>query len=275
MAQEVLTGPLPQTQPPRRPAIPWDKWALQLNAFLTYSFLYLPILILVVFSFSNSSLSGVWGGFTLDWYSSLFRNQRLMESLWNSVIVASVSMLISTIIGTTTALAMERFRFRGRTAYDVVLYLPIVIPDIVMAVMLLLFFSTALQLINGLAGTTLRPSLVTVIIAHVAFNISFVTVVVRASLKNFDWRLEEAAQDLGANEWQTSLYITLPLIAPGILGGALLAFTLSLDDYVITFSPTARVPPPCPSKSLARFGAASPPKSMPSQPSCSLPRLSW
>jgi spermidine/putrescine transport system permease protein len=107
-----------------------------------------------------------------------------------------------------------------------------------MAVMLLLFFSTALQLINGFLGTAWRPSLVTVTIAHIAFNISFVAVVVRASLKHFDWRLEEAAQDLGANEWQTFFRITLPLILPGILGGALLAFTLSLDDYVITFFTT-------------------------------------
>lgn len=235
MAEQILTRPIPQAQPPQRPPLRWGDWALRLNAFFTYSFLYIPIVVLVIFSFSNSSLSGAWGGFTLDWYISLFQNERLMTALWNSITVASASMIISTIIGTMTAIAMERFRFRGRTAYDIVLYLPIVIPDIVMAVMLLLFFTTALQLINGIAGTSLRPSLITVIIAHVAFNISFVAVVVRASLKNFDWRLEEAAQDLGANEWQTFLYITLPLIAPGILGGALLAFTLSLDDYVITF----------------------------------------
>ena len=136
------------------------------------------------------------------------------------------------------ALGLERFRFRGRTTLDAVLYLPIVIPDIVMAVMLLLFFSTALQLINGFFDTTWRQSLFTIIIAHVAFNISFVAVVVRTSLRGFDWRLEEAAQDLGANEWQTFWRITFPLILPGVLGGALLAFTLSLDDYVISFFTT-------------------------------------
>jgi spermidine/putrescine transport system permease protein len=209
-----------------------------LNAFFTYFFLYAPIAILIIFSFSNASVSGAWGGFTLDWYASLFHNERLMESLGNSLKIATASMVISTVLGTMTAIGLERFRFRGRTVFDGVLYLPIVIPDIVMGVMLLLFFSTALQLINGMIGTSWRPNLITVVIAHVAFNISFVAVVVRASLKNFDWQLEEAAQDLGANEWQTFLRITLPLIMPGIISGALLAFTLSLDDYVITFFTT-------------------------------------
>lgn len=175
----------------------------------------------------------MWGGFTFDWYIRLFQNARLMEALRNSIYVALISTALATMIGTLVALGMERFRFKGRTSFDAVLYLPIVIPDIVMAVMLLLFFSTALQLINGMFGTALRMNLTTVIIAHVAFNISFVAVVVRASLKSFDWRMEEAAKDLGANEWETFRRITLPLILPGILGGALLGFTLSLDDYVI------------------------------------------
>ncbi len=233
MAEETLVRPLPQatTRPASRTR--WGKRALQLNAFFAYFFLYAPIAILVIFSFSNSSFAGVWGGFTFDWYIRLFQNARLMEALRNSIYVALISTALATLIGTLVALGMERFRFKGRTSFDAVLYLPIVIPDIVMAVMLLLFFSTALQLINGLFGTALRMNLTTVIIAHVAFNIAFVAVVVRASLKSFDWRMEEAAQDLGANEWETFRRITLPLILPGILGGALLAFTLSLDDYVI------------------------------------------
>ncbi len=225
-------------QPPEQPRGRWSNRALQLNALFTYAFLYLPILVLIVFSFSNSSISGNWGGFTFDWYVRLFQNERLMAAVGNSLKVATASMVISTIIGTMVALGLERFRFRGRTAFDAALYLPIVIPDIVMAVMLLLFFATSLQFINNTFGTNWRPSLITVTIAHVAFNISFVAVVVRASLKNFDWRLEEAAQDLGANEWQTFFRVTLPLILPGILAGALLAFTLSLDDYVITFFTT-------------------------------------
>jgi spermidine/putrescine transport system permease protein len=235
MAEETLTRSvnLESTKTARRRD--WGAVALLTNATFCYIFLYVPIAILVLFSFSDSSLSGVWGGFTLDWYIRLFQNERLMEALGNSVKVAFASMIISTIIGTLVSLAMERFRFRGRQALDTVLYLPIVIPDIVMAVMLLLFFSASIQFLNNLLGTAFSQSLVTVIIAHVAFNISFVAVVVRASLKGFDWRLEEAAQDLGADEWNTFWRITLPLILPGVLGGALLAFTLSLDDYVISF----------------------------------------
>jgi spermidine/putrescine transport system permease protein len=244
MAEETLTqkGVGARTRPQRvvhrKPPVHWSKRALQMNAFFTYFFLYAPIAILIIFSFSNSSISGAWGGFTFDWYVRLFQDERLMAAMGNSLKIATASMFISTVIGTMTALGLERFRFRGRTAFDTVLYLPIVIPDIVMAVMLLLFFSTALQLINSTFGTHWRPNLITVIIAHVAFNISFVAVVVRASLKHFDWGLEEAAQDLGANELQTFLRITLPLILPGIIAGALLAFTLSLDDYVITFFTT-------------------------------------
>lgn len=234
MAEEILPR-VARTMRQRQRSVGLGGWALRTNATLAYLFLYVPIGILVLFSFSNSSLSGVWGGFTFEWYVRLFANERLMEALGNSLKVAAAAMVLATIIGTLVALGLERFRFRGRTTLDVVLYLPIVIPDIVMAVMLLLFFSTAFQFINATFGTTLRPSLVTVIIAHVAFNISFVAVVVRASLKGFDWRLEEAAHDLGANDWQTFWRITFPLILPGILGGALLAFTLSLDDYVISF----------------------------------------
>lgn len=238
MAEETLAQTFSASETHRPRPAQWGKRALWSNALFAYLFLYAPIAILVIFSFSNSSISGVWAGFTLDWYVALFRDARLMEALGNSLRVAGAAMVISTIIGTMVSLGLERYRFRGRTLFDGVLYMPIVIPDIVMAVMLLLFFSTALQLINGVLDTRLRPGLFTVVIAHVAFNISFVSVVVRASLKQFDRTLEEAAQDLGANEWQTFWRITFPLILPGMLGGALLAFTLSLDDYVITFFTT-------------------------------------
>jgi spermidine/putrescine transport system permease protein len=238
MQPETLGRSIPQTPAQTRSRWSSGRGALLANATFCYVFLYAPIAVLVIFSFSNSSISGVWGGFTIDWYLRLFQNDRLMRALANSLQVATASMLISTVLGTLTALALERFRFWGRQTYDAVLYLPIVIPDIVMAVMLLLFFSTYFQIMRELFGGIWRLSLMTVIIAHVAFNISFVAVVVRASLKGFDWLLEEAAQDLGANEWQTFWRVTFPLILPGILGGALLAFTLSLDDYVITFFTT-------------------------------------
>lgn len=213
----------------------WSRWLLALNAVGAYVFLYVPILILVLFSFNESKFGARWTGWTLDWYREMLRDDNIAEAFRTTILIAVISTVISTICATMLALAMERYRFRGRRSLDAALYLPIVIPDIVMAVALLAFFSLAFRLINGLLGLNLRPSLLTVIISHVAFNISFVAVVVRASLRNFDQRLEEAAQDLGANPWQTFRHITLPLIMPGIIGGALIAFTLSLDDFVVTF----------------------------------------
>jgi spermidine/putrescine transport system permease protein len=208
------------------------------HSTLMYLFLYAPICILVLFSFNAATFGTTWEGFTLHWYRSLFHDRRLMEAFTNSLYVAGVSTVISTIIGTMAALALERYRFRGRGAYDGLLYLPIVIPEIVMAVSLLVFFAFSFDLLHTLFGLELHFSLTTVIIAHVAFNISFVAVVVRASLRGFDRRLEEAAQDLGATPWQTFRRITLPLIMPGIIGGALLAFTISLDDLIISFFTT-------------------------------------
>lgn len=214
------------------------RYVLVAHSTLMYIFLYAPIVILVLYSFNAATFGATWEGFTLHWYTTLLHDRRLVQAFTNSLYVAAVSTVIATIIGTMAAMAMERYNFRGRTAYDGLLYLPIVIPEIVMAVSLLVFFAFSFDLLNGLLGIRLRFSLTTVIIAHVAFNISFVTVVVRASLKGFDRRLEEAAHDLGANAWQTFRRITLPLILPGILGGALLAFTISLDDFIISFFTT-------------------------------------
>ena len=213
----------------------WSRWLLVLNAAWSYLFLYLPILILILFSFNQSKFGARWTGWTLDWYRQMVRDERIADAFRTTLIIAVTSTLISTIIGTMLALALERYRFRGRSTLDATIYLPIVIPDIVMAVSLLAFFALLFRFLNSALGLNLRTGLGTVIISHVAFNISFVTVVVRASLRNFDQRLEEAAQDLGANGWQTFRYVTLPLIMPGILGGALIAFTLSLDDFVVTF----------------------------------------
>jgi spermidine/putrescine transport system permease protein len=203
----------------------WLSRLLTVHGVAGYIFLYLPIIILVIFSFNASRYAVAWRGFTLQWYASLFANQAIGAALKNTLIVAGVSTLISTVFGTMVALAMERYKFRAKLAFDALLYLPIIIPDIAMAVMLLLFFVLSHS----------RLGLTTIIISHVAFNISFVAVVVRARLAYFDISLEEAAQDLYANEWQTFRRVTLPLIMPGILGGALLAFTLSIDDFVITF----------------------------------------
>jgi spermidine/putrescine transport system permease protein len=203
----------------------WLSRLLTVHGVAWYLFLYLPIVILVIFSFNVSRYAAAWRGFTLSWYASLFADEAIGAALKNSLIVAGASTLISTVFGTMVALAMERYKFWGKLAFDALLYLPIIIPDIAMAVMLLLFFVLSHA----------RLGLITIIISHVAFNISFVAVVVRARLAYFDITLEEAAQDLYANEWQTFRRVTLPLIMPGILGGALLAFTLSIDDFVITF----------------------------------------
>jgi spermidine/putrescine transport system permease protein len=216
----------------------WRTGLLGLHSILSFIFLYAPIVVLVVFSFTNDSFGVVWKGFTLKWYAQLFQNDRLIGATINTLEVALVSTLISTIIGTLMALALERYQFRGRTGLDALLYLPIVIPEIVMALALLAFFAFSLGLLEKITGQQWRLSIVTVIISHIAFSISFVVVVVRASLKGFDRRLEEAAQDLGANEWETFWRITFPLILPGIIGGALLAFTISLDDFIITYFTT-------------------------------------
>lgn len=212
----------------------WGGLTLTVHTVLMYLFLYVPILILVIFSFTRDEFGVRWTGFTLDWYVRLFNNERLMGAALNTLNVAFISTVASTILGTLTALAMERYRFRGRAGVDAVLYLPIVIPEIVMAVALLAFSAFAFDLINALTGQVMRRNLTTVIIAHIAFSISFVVVVVRTSLKNFDRRLEEAAADLGADGWHTFWRVTFPLILPGIIGGALLAFTLSLDDFIIS-----------------------------------------
>lgn len=203
----------------------FNERALLWLAIGIFLFLYLPIVILIIYSFNDNRIVGQWTGFSTRWYIELFQNEAILGALRTSIWVAVWSTLISTVLGTLTALAMERFKFAGKITYDAILYLPIIIPDIVMALSTLLFF-----VVVGIA-----LSRFTILIAHVAFNIAFVAIVVRARLADMDSTLEEAASDLGANEWQTFRRVTLPLLAPGILAGALLAFTLSLDDFVITF----------------------------------------
>jgi spermidine/putrescine transport system permease protein len=194
-------------------------------AVLFYLFLYAPIVLLVLFSFNQSRFPTHWTGFTLDWYVKLFGNYAMGQALRNSLIVTITSTAIATIIGTMVAVAMERYGFRAKSSVDAVLFMPIIIPDIAMAIMLLAFF----VLIGMQLGLT------TIIIAHVAFNISFVAVIVRARMASINPDLAEAARDLYANEWQEFWRVTFPQLLPGILAGALFAFTLSFDDYVITF----------------------------------------
>lgn len=198
---------------------------LTVNGWVVYLFLYVPILIVILFSFSNNPNVGIWGGFTFDWYDRMLGNSQLMRALRNSVIIAFLSTIVSTVLGTAAAIALERYRrWLGRRSFDALLYLPVIIPDVTMAVMLLIWF----------AQLNFRLGLTTILLSHIAFNISFVAIVVRARLANMDDSLEEAASDLYASRWQTFRLVTLPLIWPGVIGGALLALTLSLDDVVIT-----------------------------------------
>ena len=212
---------------------------LALNAVLAYSFLYLPIAVLVLFSFSAGRYASLWGGFSLEWYTKLLHNPDIVRALLNSLLIAAATALIATVLGTMAAVGLARFADRRRAArYDAALTLPILLPDIVQGIALLLFFVLVFNGLERIVGW--RPTLgrTTVIIAHAAFAISYVAVVVRARLSGMDQRLEEAAMDLGANEWQVFQRITLPLIWPGVMSGGLLAFTLSLDEFVITFFTT-------------------------------------
>ena len=172
-----------ERQPAGNRFLRWGKRLLWANMIFSFLFLYLPIAILVAFSFNDSRLGARWVGFTTHWYVSMLQSEAVLTALENSLIVAFISTIIATILGTMTAMAMERFRFRFQRTYDGILYLPVIIPDIVMAISLLAFFSLLLGGVNDLLGlegnAALRPGLTTVIIAHVAFNISFVAIVVR------------------------------------------------------------------------------------------------
>jgi len=211
---------------------------LTFYAVLGYLFLYTPIIVLVIFSFNDSRSTAQWAGFTTRWYGEMLQDTQIILSLWNSLFVAVIATVLSVIFGTLAAMGLERYSFRGKLMMDAVLYLPIVIPDIAMAIMLLLFFNFSGIGFDVWKLTVFGISLsvpYSVIIGHVAFDVAFVAVVVRARLAQMDRTLEEAAEDLYANAWQTFRRVTLPQMMPGILGGALLAFTLSLDDFVITF----------------------------------------
>jgi putrescine transport system permease protein len=189
-----------------------------------FAFLYLPILVLIIFSFTDSRLVTVWGGFSTRWYAAVLSNGPLRESALLSLAIAATSAMIATVLGTLAALALTRFgAFRGRTAFAGLVLAPMVMPEIVLALSLLLFF-VALGLDRGALTITL---------AHATFTIAFVTVVVQARLSQLDPQLEEAAADLGTTPIAAFLKVTLPLIAPSAAAGFLLAFTLSLDDLVI------------------------------------------
>ena len=204
--------------------------SLKILAALLSTFLWAPIFVVVIFSFNASRFGVAWDGFTTKWYRALAENSQALAAMKNTLLLASISTLISTALGTMLGYSLGRFKTRATKFANSLLYIPIFIPDIVMAVALLLFYS----LLRSWLGF-LELGLTTMILAHVTFQIPFVAIIVRARLNGLDSALEEAAHDLGANSWQTFRHVTLPMMLPGVLAGAMLAFTLSLDDFVVSF----------------------------------------
>ena len=201
----------------------WSRFNIT-SVTLGFAFLYLPIVLLVIFSFNASKLVTVWGGFSPKWYVSLFHNQGLMDAAWVTIRVGLISASVATVLGTLGALALTRYtRFRGRMLFSGMIFAPLVMPDVITGLSLLLLF-VAVDFDRGFFTVTL---------AHITFSMCFVAVVVQSRLLTFDRSLEEAAMDLGAPPVKTFFQITLPVIAPAIVSGWMLAFTLSLDDLVV------------------------------------------
>ncbi len=214
--------------------------ALGAYGVLFFAFIYAPMVIVIVYSFNANPINMMsWTGFTFDWYRTIFglgtklteqtlyveSTEQLTNAVGNSLVVAFTTTAISTAIGTMTALAMARFRFRFKSFYRVLVFMPMIIPDIVLGIALLIYFVTL----------GVKLGLITIIIGHCTFLASYVFIVVSARLAGMDQTCEEASADLGASPWQTFRRVTLPLIAPGVIGGALLAFIISMDDLVITY----------------------------------------
>jgi putrescine transport system permease protein len=201
----------------------WSRFNI-VSVVLGLSFLYLPIVILVIFSFNASKLVTVWGGFSVKWYGSLFHNQGLIDAAWVTIRVGLISASVATVLGTLGALALTRYtRFRGRMLFSGMIFAPLVMPDVITGLSLLLLF----------VAVNLDRGFVTVTLAHITFTMCFVAVVVQSRLVSFDRSLEEAAMDLGAPPVKTFFQVTLPVILPAVISGWMLAFTLSLDDLVI------------------------------------------
>ena len=208
-----------------------DFW-LWYGAMLVYAFLYLPLAIVVIFSFNDSRLNAEWVGFTLDWYGRLAGDEAMLQAAANSLLIALTASAIATVLGTMAGIAMHRYRPRLLPALVIT---PVAMPEILLGVSLLVFFLNSAQPLLGALGIAFDLGLATVVIAHITFCIGFVAIIVRARLAGMDESIFEAARDLGATPWQTFRLVTLPLILPGVVAGALMSFTLSIDDFVITF----------------------------------------
>ena len=205
-------------------------WFNATSITLGFAFLYLPIILLVIYSFNDSRLVTVWGGFSTRWYGEALRNDAFMSAAWNTLQIALATASVATVLGTLAAIVLVRGgRFLGRTLFGGMVYAPLVMPEVITGLSLLLLFVS----IGPVIGIGEQRGMLTIWIAHVTFCMAFVTVVISSRLVELDRSLEEAAMDLGANRVKVFFVITLPIIAPALLSGWLLAFTLSLDDLVI------------------------------------------
>ncbi|MEO5917959.1 MAG: ABC transporter permease [Candidatus Limnocylindrales bacterium] len=230
------------------PSWRWGRRLLRIEFALVVAFLYLPIAVIVGLSFNASGQPTAWTGFSLDWYASVLANEALLNAFRNTLVVGVVTTILASLIGTLLALGLER-TVRS-TLLDSLVYVPMIVPDIVLAIALLSFYNLVFA---GLLN--LQLGLWTVILSHVVFDIAFVAIVVRTRLQHFDRSIEEASLDLGANERRTFLNITLPAIAPGVIAGGLLAFTLSFDEFIIAFFTKGTVETfPTQVYSMIRFG---------------------
>jgi len=209
----------------KRPSVP-----LWLAAVVAYFFLYLPIAVVVAYSFNSAKRGGPWRGFTTEWYATLLHSPEKLEAVRNTLFLALASTAISTVLGTLLGYGLNRHSFRGKRWVTLAMLIPVVVPDIVAAVAILMFYSL-LRPYTGL----LELGLPAMIVAHTTFQVPAIALIVRARLAGLDPSLEEAAHDLGASPWQRFRFITLPLMAPGMIAGAALAFTMSIDDFVISF----------------------------------------
>lgn len=199
---------------------------LSTSAFsiLVYSYIYIPVVILIVFSFNNEKANTHWVGFTTEWYIKLFHDAELLGIFGNTLIVAIISTILSVVIGTIGAVGLARFKFKGKSIINNALYVPIVIPEIVLAVALLSIFS----------AISFPLGILTLILGHTTLTVPFVIITIKSRLSGFDQSVEEASMDLGADRRTTFLKVTLPMIMPGVISGGFLAFTLSLDDLIIS-----------------------------------------
>ncbi len=198
-----------------------------INCTLVYLFLFCPIIVIITNSFNANTTKPYfsWKGFTFDWYLNLFDNSQIIESFKYTMIIALVSTILSVVIGTLGAVGMYRYKFKGKNIIEALLYIPVVIPEIVLGISLLTLY----------ANTSIPRGLITLILSHVTFCVPFVIFNVRTRLANYDYSVEEASMDLGAGRLRTFFEITLPMLAPGIYSGGLLAFTLSIDDVIISY----------------------------------------